>query len=357
MAELFLRGARARAVPVTSIDASYQQDLATLGRPSVAKAVRFLGHLGRALLERWRGRWDIAVLVPSFRRANALRDATAVLALRALTGGRVVLWVHSNDLADLLARVTLVERAYLRLAHRLVLRHVVVGHALAGQLDGLVAPDRVHALPNGIPDEPLPERVPDGGAVRFIFLSNMLRAKGWPVLLEAARRLLPRHPQARFDFYGAPTADAPPGDLRAAFDGPGASPRIVYHGPIEGAAKLAALAGADVLVLPSTYPAEALPLVVLEAMRSGLAVIATARGAIAEAVAHGQGGLLLAEPDLESLTGALEALIVAPRRARAMGAHNRRVFEAEYALDRHIDRWVALLTSLGPGTAAEVQAC
>jgi glycosyltransferase involved in cell wall biosynthesis len=59
---------------------------------------------------------------------------------------------------------------------------------------------------------------------------------------------------------------------------------VEYVGPQYGEAKTRFYQGIDVLLFPTRYRNEAEPLVVLEAMREGLPVIAYGRGAIAEYV-------------------------------------------------------------------------
>lgn len=64
---------------------------------------------------------------------------------------------------------------------------------------------------------------------------------------------------------------------------------------------------ADIFCLPSY--AEGLPLVVLEAMARGVAVVATAVNATPEVVRHGETGLLVPRDDVPALTKALRSLL------------------------------------------------
>jgi len=68
----------------------------------------------------------------------------------------------------------------------------------------------------------------------------------------------------------------------------------VLHGAVTGVEAITALyAATDILILPSRY--EGLPLVVLEAQRCGVVPMATDVGAVAEAIADGENGYLIAE--------------------------------------------------------------
>jgi len=99
------------------------------------------------------------------------------------------------------------------------------------------------------------------------------------------------------------------------------------------------MAGFDVFVLPSVT--EGLPLIVLEAMAAGRAVVATAVGGRPEAVAEGETGLLVPPRDPEALCAALRFLLDAPGQAARMGAAGRervrRMFTAERMVRETLD--------------------
>ena len=86
----------------------------------------------------------------------------------------------------------------------------------------------------------------------------------------------------------------------------------------------------DLLVLPSLN--EGLPNVVLEAMASGLPVVATTHGGIPEAVEHGISGLLTPERDAPALAQSLLTLAHDPARYAAMSAAAASRVRAAFAL-------------------------
>lgn len=80
------------------------------------------------------------------------------------------------------------------------------------------------------------------------------------------------------------------------------------------------LDAADVFALTSTGRSEGIPTVVLEAMTHGLAVVATAVGAIAEVISDGRSGHLVAPDDTAALREHLAGLIADPVRRQVMGS-------------------------------------
>jgi glycosyltransferase involved in cell wall biosynthesis len=95
----------------------------------------------------------------------------------------------------------------------------------------------------------------------------------------------------------------------------------------------------DVFALSSK--SEGLPLVVPEAMASGLPVVSTAVGGIPGVVDEGETGFLTAVGETE-LRDRLKRLVDDPARARAMGARAREVALERYSAERMTDDYMAL---------------
>lgn len=80
-------------------------------------------------------------------------------------------------------------------------------------------------------------------------------------------------------------------------------------------------ASADICVLPSRT--ETCGLVALEAMASGLAVVAADAGGFRESIAHGRSGMLVAPDDATGFAAAIMSLVIAPGRRAELGAAAR----------------------------------
>lgn len=104
------------------------------------------------------------------------------------------------------------------------------------------------------------------------------------------------------------------------------------------------LAAFDVFALPSL--SEGLPLVVLEAMATGLPVIASAVGGLPDVVADGETGFLVPSGDDRALRERLLALAADPRRARAMGARAQELASARHSLERMSQAYLELYGEL-----------
>ena len=90
--------------------------------------------------------------------------------------------------------------------------------------------------------------------------------------------------------------------------------------------------------LPPDSNQEGVPNSMLEAMASGLPVVATRHGGIPEAVTDGVNGWLVPERDDEGLAKSLFTMVEDPARWKAMGAAASETVATEFAQPRQIDR-------------------
>ena len=96
------------------------------------------------------------------------------------------------------------------------------------------------------------------------------------------------------------------------------------------------MAESSLLVLPSH--GEPFGLAILEAMASGLPVVAVDEGGPRTLVQHGRGGYLVPRQNPDALAEALTALLSRPDAARQMGAFNRGLVEERFTWERVLDR-------------------
>lgn len=135
--------------------------------------------------------------------------------------------------------------------------------------------------------------------------------------------------------------------------------RAVVLGPRRQASRY--LSQADALILMSRN--EGLPLAILEALRDGTAVVASAIPEIREVFATGAAAWLAAVDDPDDLRAALTALCNETTAAlRSRAARNTMVFRARYDGARMVDAYDALYRSLRPRQPArrrvnEAQSC
>jgi glycosyltransferase involved in cell wall biosynthesis len=118
----------------------------------------------------------------------------------------------------------------------------------------------------------------------------------------------------------------------------------VFTGYLRGEALAHAYAAADVFAFPAAN--ETLGNVVLEAMASGLPVVAPRSGGLLDHVTHGRNGLLFEAMDEAEWVQAVTRLVQYPELARSLGAHGRVHAETrrwETVLDGLLDEYTLIL--------------
>jgi glycosyltransferase involved in cell wall biosynthesis len=94
---------------------------------------------------------------------------------------------------------------------------------------------------------------------------------------------------------------------------------------------------------------EGFPNVIVEAMAAGRAVVSTTVGGVADAVVHGENGLLVPPGEPDALAAALEMLLNDPARRRGMGAAGRRLAEKRFSARPALNQLEALYETLAGG--------
>jgi len=206
---------------------------------------------------------------------------------------------------------------------------VCVSYFGRAQAMRLVAPDQWHKLRIvrcGLPLGQLPKRVPAGGMRRIVCVGRLSPEKGQAGLLQAFASVCAGSPELELVFVG----DGPEAaNLHSIADRASLSGKVVFTGRLSEQDTLEQIAASDILVLPSFM--EGLPIVLMEAMAMGTAVIASRVAGIPELVKDGQSGLLFTPSDWEELAECIRQLL----SDRAL--HQTLVKNAEVAVSDEYD--------------------
>jgi glycosyltransferase involved in cell wall biosynthesis len=167
----------------------------------------------------------------------------------------------------------------------------------------------------------IPEGAPIVGCV-----GRLAEQKGYKWLVQAAPEILRRVPDAHFVIIGdGPLFES----LQHQVNDLGVYERFHWFGFRKEGQEL--LAGFDVLAMPSER--EGLPLVLLEAMATGIPVVAHAVDGIPEALSDGAEGWLVAPHDVATLADRLVRVLSSPEEARKMGERAQARVQAEFTVD------------------------
>lgn len=222
---------------------------------------------------------------------------------------------------------------------------IAVSDYVARRLGSIVAPERVHVIPNMLDMGAIGSAIatpPSGiapGEPYLLFSGKLERNKGAHLLVDIFRELLARRAMAP----GLPGDGWEPGapgipELVVAGDGP-LRPELERElGALGVRARFLGWAGHDevlrlmarctLLLFPSAW-GEPLSRVLLEGMACGAPILAMPTGGTPDVIADGVNGAL--EPTPAGFARRLAALLEQPDRRRALGAAARRVAHERFA--------------------------
>lgn len=280
---------------------------------------------------------------------NATRTARDAIALWRRASGQDIVHVHSAlapgvtvlrvGLLCCVARARgchvlvhahggLVEHWLDRPARRTLLRAALVGgnHVLAvsstvrRRLALTLGDERVSLVRNGVDVSVFSPAVRCHPVPRVLYVGLLTARKGVLDLFEASRLLRARGVEHDLVLVGGAPTDGPTAEAAVREAAPAWAQ---LAGSRERADMPAAYREADVFCLPSWW--EAMPLSLLEAMASGLPVVATRVGDVPSMVEPDVSGALVPPRSPEHLADALQRILVDPARRVAWGRQGRRV--------------------------------
>jgi glycosyltransferase involved in cell wall biosynthesis len=181
---------------------------------------------------------------------------------------------------------------------------------------GVIPIDRMCVKPNAVVDS----GVGIGGGNYLLYVGRLSPEKGIRVLLQAARE---------GDGFSIPLKIAGAGPLEGEVRAAECAGRVEYLGSQPRAEIALLMQQATALLFPSLWY-EGLPVVIIEAFATGLPVVASRLGAIAELVAPEKNGLLAEPGSVEEFQIAVKRLTSSRESRTELGRNARVTYETNY---------------------------
>lgn len=321
------------------IGLSYAKDVKNTGEFSPLKIFKLFINLAKTKFTILTFRPDLVYFVPSLTGAPFLRDFLFNLILKFFRR-KVIFHLHGTGLKDAAFNSKLYKTLYSISFNNSEI--IILSEKLKNDIDFL-NPARIYILPNGIADFPvsLPATAPPppllvkvGGEERrnLLFVSNFYAYKGIPELIE----LLSEVHGLGFKFsckIAGEENHITETELRQLIEKNGLTENVFYVGSVQNDDLNSLYDEADIFIYPTKK--DAMPLVILEAMRSGLAILANPVGAIPDMIGNNPETL----PTIDNLV----SLLTNPDKTRRMGEQNRKTFEQRFTINKFNDALFIIL--------------
>ncbi|MFS0576479.1 glycosyltransferase family 4 protein [Sporosarcina sp. 179-K 3D1 HS] len=210
-------------------------------------------------------------------------------------------------------------------------------------LEYAIVPERkIVAIPNGVHDAAYTGRVRSKEDVPIIsMVARFSPQKNQAQLLQVLKQL----DQLKWKLFFAGDGPLLP-EAKQFVAQENLTDRVVFlgdHGDIQEL-----LQQSDLFVLVSEW--EGLPLSILEAMRSGLPIVASDVGGVREAVRQSVNGFIVKKNDVRDLQDKLRLLIEDATLRQEMGEESRRLYEERFTFERMYEDTIAYYNQvLGQG--------
>lgn len=210
-------------------------------------------------------------------------------------------------------------------------------------LDHGVSKEKIATIPYGVDlsaFHPATDMKHGMRQVECLYVGQISHRKGIVVLLQAARKL--QNLPVKFRLIGPMVSPEVLADLPE---------NVVYEGASHPGGVADVMRQADLLCCPSLE--DAFPLVVLEAMATGLPVITSRHTGSCEILDTGHSGLIVPAGDAEALAESIRRLVESPELRRDLGRAARQKVQGAHSWKdygkRVLDRIVARRQELGLG--------
>jgi colanic acid/amylovoran biosynthesis glycosyltransferase len=248
----------------------------------------------------------------------------------------VVVSFHGSDVAGSMASANYSGA----LAELFTLATVVAcrSEQLASRVVRLGCPEtKTRMMRTVVPDLPFIRREPPiDGAWQIVQAARLVPKKGLSTALRAFATFGRQYPQAVFVIAG----DGPmQGELIELAADLGVADRVRLAGFLSQSALQRLYSNSHIFLHPSETASgdvEGVPNAMLEAMASGLAVVATHHGGIPEVIEHERNGLLCAEKDAAGVTAALLRLASDPLLYRMLAQRASASVHEQFSKERQV---------------------
>jgi len=311
-------------------------------------------------LKLMRKHFDTVYLVISSTFWGNLRDLFFLILIGNRLRKAAVLHLHGANIDRYFAEAALWIRYLNRGLFGGVKNAIVLGKTFEKIFDGYVPRNKIRIVKNYfddwllIPEEIVSTKFESPQEVNILFLGNLIREKGYEVLLDAFLSLSDKiRDRAKLHFAGEIYSM---NEKRKFMERIKNYTNVFYYGPVYGEKKRELLWKCHVFCLPSFYRFEGQPISILEAYACGCIVVSANNGGITDILINGANGMLVGKDlkinvDLDSMRGelcrALETIIINLEQYKDIAFFNLKEARQKYRRKIFCENIEAIVTSDG----------
>lgn len=263
----------------------------------------------RNILKIFRNEADLFYFTISQTKGGNVRDLI-ILKLLSLQHKKCLIHLHGGYYRQMVdSDLSSWQRKANYKAIKKVAGVIVLSKSLKKIFEGMIDDSKIFVVENCVDDEYLMSNTELEEKIKtlekkkifhVLWLSNFIRSKGYPLVLEMAKLEKERvesggEKRFHFDFAGIFFEDKEKEYFNGFVNENKLDEYITHHGVVEGEKKRELLKLCDIFALPTRYPNEGQPISILEAMGNGMFIVTTDHAGIPDIVKDGLNGIVVYE--------------------------------------------------------------
>ncbi|WP_296622949.1 glycosyltransferase family 4 protein [Marivirga sp.] len=296
---------------IEHIKINYSETFNDVGKVSLKKFIGFFIVLGKITVTSIRFRPDLVYIMPATTGFAFIRDTLFSFLAKMLNSNIIYHFrtrITKNDRRSKLKNFTF-KNAFKES------KAIILGKELTGDIISYFKKENIFVLPNAILKTITDEEFEviekgrlDSKKLRLVFLSNMMKDKGWLKILESARILKDMAVEFTVTFAGSWPSKSEEKEFSDFVEDFDLSCYVNYIGFVDINEKYDLLSNSDILIFPTEYKYETFGRVIIEAMEFGLPVIANNIASIPSTILDNTTGFLLKNNSPDEIAGYITAL-------------------------------------------------
>ncbi len=314
------------------LDLADRRGIEFVNQPDFHDLILFFKQWFRLLALCLKHRPEITYLPISQTTIGFTRDSFFVL-VSLLWKSKIVLHLHSGNFRNWYDRSGPFTKTYIRFILNRIDRMIVLGHSLKPLFDGLINPDRISVVSNGLTwghgIQPEVRSLRKNGKIRILHLSTLTKLKGAMVLLNSISLVTEHFKNVEFVFAGNWYRKEEQEESESIIARQNIAEFVIFTGEVKGLEKKELFESSDLFVFPGVQQ-EGQPLVVIEAMAAGLPAIFTNQGCLRETAINGITGLETEINNAQDLADKIIWMLNHPEEREKMAIQSRARYENGY---------------------------
>lgn len=353
--EVILNSRFVKEFDVIHIDTADRRDLSHLGKTDLTNIYLACKQYLMLLQKLLAYRAKLVYIPISQTTIGFLKDMPLVV-FSKLFRKKVVLHLRGGYFREFYNSSNVVMKILVRMTLKSIDRMIVLGDCLRTLFDGLIPEEKISVVPNGLDMVYDDNNSGNHEMITVLFLSSLREVKGFWDVLRSVKYVRSKYDRVKYVFAGEWRNERDKFECAAYIAKENIGDHIAFTGGVAGHLKTDLFKNADIFVLPTYYPMEGHPWVIVEAMAAGLPIITTDQGCIKESVIDGENGFIIPKKNPNVIMEKIIYLTDHPDERKKMGKRSRQIYKANFTEEHFVQNMIDVINLTIMKTTHEAQA-